>query len=104
MAGQMSRLWQPSVTASWVRDFGGFDAGHAWVVNFVVVVLLSGIGTCLLSARPVLVRICVAVGAMLCKVNWALIQDFGIFGGVGTDPNSMVPMMLAITAGYPGMI
>lgn len=41
MADQMSQLPQPCVTASWVRDFGSFDASHAWAVNFVVVAYCS---------------------------------------------------------------
>ena len=29
-----------------------------------------------------------------------LVQDFGFFGGLGTDPNSMIPMVLVVVAGY----
>ena len=29
-----------------------------------------------------------------------LIEDFGFFGGLGTDPNSMIPMALVVVAGY----
>jgi cytochrome oxidase Cu insertion factor (SCO1/SenC/PrrC family) len=29
-----------------------------------------------------------------------LIEDFGFFGGLGTDPNSMIPMLLLIVAGF----
>jgi cytochrome oxidase Cu insertion factor (SCO1/SenC/PrrC family) len=29
-----------------------------------------------------------------------LIEDLGIFGGLGTDPNSMIPMALILLAGY----
>jgi hypothetical protein len=28
-----------------------------------------------------------------------LIEDLGIFGGLGTDPNSMIPMALILLAG-----
>lgn len=104
MAGQMSQLPQPSVTASWARDFGTFDASHVWAVNFSVVILLLGIGTCFLSARPVVVRTGVVVAAILCLATWVLIQDFGFLGGVGTDPNSMVPMALVFTSGYLAII
>ena len=37
---------------------------------------------------------------MLCLADWVLIEDFGFFGGVGTDPNSMIPMALVFVAGY----
>ena len=32
-----------------------------------------------------------------------LIEDLGFLGGVGTDPNSMIPMSLVFTAGYLAM-
>jgi cytochrome oxidase Cu insertion factor (SCO1/SenC/PrrC family) len=36
----------------------------------------------------------------LCLADWVLIEDFGIFGGLGTDPNSMIPIILLVGAGY----
>jgi cytochrome oxidase Cu insertion factor (SCO1/SenC/PrrC family) len=38
--------------------------------------------------------------AALCLADWVLVQDFGFFGGLGTDPNSMIPMALLAIAGY----
>ncbi len=32
--------------------------------------------------------------------DWVLIEDFGFFGGLGTDPNSMIPFVLLAVAGY----
>ena len=104
MESQMAQLSQPSFTASWVRSFGNFDATHGWIVNFVVVVLLLGIGACFLSGRPRLVRAGVVVGGVLCLATWVLVQDFGFLGGVGTDPNSMIPMALVFTSGYVAMV
>ena len=37
---------------------------------------------------------------MLCLADWVLVQDFGFFGGLGTDPNSMIPTILLLAAGY----
>jgi cytochrome oxidase Cu insertion factor (SCO1/SenC/PrrC family) len=31
---------------------------------------------------------------------WVLVQDLGVFGGLGTDPNSMIPLILLVLAGY----
>ncbi len=104
MVQQMAQVSQPSVTASWVRSFGSFQAGHGWLVNVVVVVLLVGVGTCFLSGDRRAVRIGVIVGAVLCLADWVLVQDFGFFGGVGTDPNSMIPMALVFTGGYVAMV
>ena len=104
MVRQMSQVSQPSVFASWVRWFGGFQAGHGWLVNLVVVVLLLGVGAAFVSGRPRVARVGVIVGALLCLATWVLVQDFGFFGGLGTDPNSMVPMALIFTGGYLAMV
>ena len=37
---------------------------------------------------------------MLCLADWVLVEDFGFFGGLGTDPNSMIPLALLGVAGY----
>jgi cytochrome oxidase Cu insertion factor (SCO1/SenC/PrrC family) len=103
MVSQMSQVPQPSVFASWVRSFGSFQAGHGWLVNFVVVVLLIGVGAAFLSGNLRVVRVGVIVGSVFCLATWVLVQDFGFFGGLGTDPNSMVPMALLFTGGYVAM-
>ena len=33
-----------------------------------------------------------------------LVQDLGIFGGLGTDPNSMIPFALLVLAGYLALL
>ncbi len=104
MAQQMAQVSQPSVTASWVRSFASFQAGHGWLVNLVVVVALLGVGSCLLSGKPGVVRVGVIVGSVFCLATWVLVQDFGFFGGVGTDPNSMIPMALVFGGGYLAMV
>ena len=103
MLDQMSQVSQPSVFASWVRSFGSFQAGHAWLVNFVVVALLIGVGAAFLSGNLRVVRAGVIVGSVFCAATWVLIQDFGFFGGLGTDPNSMVPMAALFIGGYVAM-
>ncbi len=104
MVQQMSQVSQPSVFSSWVRSFAGFQAGHAWAVNFVIVVLLIGIGVSLFSNNPAVLRTGLAFGAVLCLATWILIQDFGFFGGVGTDPNSMIPLAFIVGGGYLGTV
>jgi hypothetical protein len=97
MADQRSQPAQSSVVASWARDFGSFDASQAWAVN--VVVLPPRIGTRFLPAQPKMVRVGVVVGAALGLGTPVMIPDFGVLGGVGTDPNSMVPMALVFFSG-----
>ncbi len=41
---------------------------------------------------------------MLCLADWVLVEDLGFLGGVGTDPNSMLPMALVFVAGYVAMV
>ncbi len=101
---QMSRVSQPSVFASWVRSFGSFQAGHAWLVNMVIVVLLVGVGAAFLSSNIRVVRVGVIIGSVFCLATWVLIQDFGFFGGLGTDPNSMIPMALVFAGGYLAVV
>jgi cytochrome oxidase Cu insertion factor (SCO1/SenC/PrrC family) len=38
--------------------------------------------------------------AVLCVADWLLVEDLGFFGGLGTDPNSMIPLLLLVVAGY----
>jgi cytochrome oxidase Cu insertion factor (SCO1/SenC/PrrC family) len=104
MVQQMSQVSQPSFLASWVRSFAGFQAGHAWAVNFVVVVLLVGIGISFFSANMRVLRIGLTAAAVLCLAVWVLIQDLGFLGGVGTDPNSMIPMAFIFTGGYLAVV
>jgi len=100
MVDQMGQVSQPSLFSSWVRSFASFDATHGWAVNFVVVVALIAIGACFVSGRTRLLRAGVIAGVVLCIADWILVQDLGFFGGVGTDPNSMIPMAVVFTAGY----
>ena len=104
MTNQMAQVPQPSVLASWVRSFGSFDAAHGWAVNLAVVVGLVGVGVCFLSGRPRLLRAGVIVGAVICLADWVLVQDLGFLGGVGTDPNSMIPMIAIFSAGYVAVV
>jgi cytochrome oxidase Cu insertion factor (SCO1/SenC/PrrC family) len=100
MVHAMSRTPQPHVLSSWVGSFEAFDAAHGWGVNLFVVVALAAVGGALVSARPRVTRIAVGATIALCLADWVLVEDFGFFGGVGTDPNSMVPITLMCVAGY----
>jgi cytochrome oxidase Cu insertion factor (SCO1/SenC/PrrC family) len=53
---------------------------------------------------PWLIRGGVLGLAVLCLADWVLVQDFGFFGGLGTDPNSMIPMALLAIAGYLALV
>jgi cytochrome oxidase Cu insertion factor (SCO1/SenC/PrrC family) len=40
----------------------------------------------------------------VCMADWVLIEDFGFFGGLGTDPNSMIPFALLAAGGYLALL
>jgi len=103
MVQQMSRTPQPTFLASWVASFGAFDSAHGSAVNLFLVTCLAAIGIAFLTRRPSVVRVAVIAGTVLCLADWVLVEDFGFFGGVGTDPNSMIPMALIFIAGYVAM-
>jgi cytochrome oxidase Cu insertion factor (SCO1/SenC/PrrC family) len=96
----MAQTPQPGWLASLLRSFASFDAANATAVNAVVVAALAAIGLALLSGRERLVRPALAGAFVLCLADWVLVQDLGVLGGVGTDPNSMIPTLLLISAGY----
>ncbi|MBO0729312.1 MAG: SCO family protein [Acidimicrobiaceae bacterium] len=96
----MSQTSQPHWLSSWVASFGSFDAGHGWAVNLFAVVALAAIGVAFITAHPRVIRRAVVAATLLCLADWVLVQDLGFLGGVGTDPNSMIPMILVFVAGY----
>jgi cytochrome oxidase Cu insertion factor (SCO1/SenC/PrrC family) len=100
MLDQMAQTPQPHLLASWLRTFAGFDSAHGWAVNLFVVVALAVVGTAFLTARRRVVRGALLAAVVLCLADWTLVQDLGFLGGLGTDPNSMVPMALVLVAGY----
>ena len=104
MAKQMAQISQPAFFSSLVRSFGSFDAAHGWSVNLVAVLCLLGIGLCFVSGDRRLLRIGVLAGATVCVLDWIFVEDLGFFGGVGTDPNSMIPMASLFIVGYLAVV
>jgi cytochrome oxidase Cu insertion factor (SCO1/SenC/PrrC family) len=124
MIHSMAQTPQPSVVARWVASFASFTAAHGFAVNLVAVIAMALIGAGLLAAartgqlpgqddqasapprwalvrgRPWPVQLTMIVLIVFCLADWVLIEDFGFFGGLGTDPNSMIPLLLVSVAGY----
>ena len=71
-----------------------FDAAHGWAVNLFAVVSLAAIGALFLTGRRRLVLGALVALGVFGLADWVLVEDLGFFGGVGTDPNSMLPMVL----------
>ncbi len=104
MVRLMAQTSQPAVVSSAVRAFGRVDASHGWAVNLIVVALLAVVGLALSTGRSRVVRPAVYVAVVLCIADWVFVQDLGFFGGVGTDPNSMVPTVLVLLSAYLAMV
>ena len=100
MITQMTQLSQPHVIAAVVSAFGSFDTAHGFAVNLFVVIALAALGAGLLIPRPAVARAAVIAASVLCLAVWVLIQDLGFLGGLGTDPNSMIPTIILLAAGY----
>jgi cytochrome oxidase Cu insertion factor (SCO1/SenC/PrrC family) len=100
MVQQMSGTPQPHVLSALLARFGSFVVSNGFAVNLVVVIALAAMGAIFLTGKPRLVRYAMWFGIVLCLADWVLVQDFGFLGGLGTDPNSMIPFILLFSAGY----
>jgi cytochrome oxidase Cu insertion factor (SCO1/SenC/PrrC family) len=100
MTNTMAQTSQPGFLSAWINSFTAFDEAHGFAVNLFVVAALAVTGTAFLSGRPRLIRPVLIGFIVLCLADWVLVEDLGFLGGLGTDPNSMIPMVLLATAGY----
>ena len=100
MVQQMSSTSQPHFLSALLARFGSFSASNGFAVNLVVVIALAAMGAIFLTGKPRLVRWAVWFGIAFCVADWVLVQDLGFLGGLGTDPNSMIPWILLFSAGY----
>jgi cytochrome oxidase Cu insertion factor (SCO1/SenC/PrrC family) len=100
MVQTMAQTPQPRVIADLVSGFGSFTGRHGFAVNLFVVVVLGVIAVAFIAGQPALTRPALAAFVALCVADWVLVEDMGIFGGLGTDPNSMIPMALLAAGGY----
>jgi cytochrome oxidase Cu insertion factor (SCO1/SenC/PrrC family) len=100
MTQSMAGTSQPHVLVSWISAFTAFDEAHGFAVNLFAVMALAAVGIAFCSGRPRLIRPALVGFTVLCLADWVLIEDLGFLGGLGTDPNSMIPFVLLAVAGY----
>ena len=100
MTQLMAGTSQPGFLSAWVSAFTAFDEAHGFAVNLFVVAALAITGAAFLSGQPRLIRPVLIGFSVLCLADWVLIEDLGFLGGLGTDPNSMIPFVLLAAAGY----
>jgi hypothetical protein len=101
--GSMAQMNQPAPLHDLVGWFAGVVAAHGFAVNLVAVVILAAAGASLLTGRRDIIRPVVGAVIGFCLADWVLVQDFGVFGGLGTDPNSMLPQAVILAAGLLAM-
>jgi cytochrome oxidase Cu insertion factor (SCO1/SenC/PrrC family) len=69
------------------------------LVNAALIAMLVGLGLgLLLDVSP---RAMCVVAGVVCGLAWWLGQGLGVFGGVGTDPNSGLVLIVFLAAGWP---
>jgi cytochrome oxidase Cu insertion factor (SCO1/SenC/PrrC family) len=100
MVQTMASTPQPGFLSTWINAFASFDAAHGFAVNLFLVAALAVTGAAFLTGQPRLIRPVLIAFTVLCIADWVLIEDLGFLGGLGTDPNSMIPMALLAVAGY----
>src|SRR5690242_11896520 len=104
MVKEMADTQQPHFLSSLLSGFASFATRYGFAVNLVVVIALAAIGAAFLTGRPWLVRYAMWFGIAFCLADWVLVQDLGFLGGLGTDPNSMIPLILLFSAGYLALV
>jgi cytochrome oxidase Cu insertion factor (SCO1/SenC/PrrC family) len=103
MIQSMAAQSQPTGIADLLSGFASVVRSHGFAVNLLAVVVLAALGVGLGSARPALARVALIGLAVFGLADWVLVQDLGVLGGLGTDPNSMIPMFLLAAAGFQAL-
>ncbi len=99
MVGQMATTHQPHALSSLLSSFESFDIAHGWGVNLFAVVALLVLGASFVSGRPAAIRPALIALVVVGLADWVLVEDLGIWGGTGTDVNSMLPLLLLAWTG-----
>ena len=103
MVQQMAVISQPHLIGTLVSGFSALARAHGFAVNLVAVIVMGAVAVAFLvgglAGRRELARPAVVAFLALGLADWVLVEDLGFFGGLGTDPNSMIPFaLLAVTA------
>ena len=97
---------QPAAFLTPITGAGQLAQSQPVVVNAAVLVILVTVGAgLLLSSASTSVSSAstfVTAGITVCLATWWLAQDFGVLGGLATDPNTALPLAVVLAAGWPG--
>ena len=100
MIQSMTQASQPRFLHDLVSGFESVVRGNGFAVNLVTVIALAAIGVAFLTGRREVIRPALAAFVLLCLADWVLVEDFGFLGGLGTDPNNMIPLALLAGGGW----
>jgi cytochrome oxidase Cu insertion factor (SCO1/SenC/PrrC family) len=107
MIESMAGTSQPHFLEVLVSGFANFTVAHGFAVNLVAVIALAAIGAAMTAAAlrrdARLALIAVIAATVFGLADWVLVEDLGFLGGLGTDPNNMIPLILLFTVGYLGI-
>jgi cytochrome oxidase Cu insertion factor (SCO1/SenC/PrrC family) len=100
MAADMASVKQPALTEWAVRSFGDLTAHAPLLVNGFFVVAFGLTGAFLFSNSERRLRQARVLGGVTAVIAWVFVENLGLFGGLSTDPNTMVPLfglLIALT-------
>lgn len=107
MITSMTGTPQPHVLEAIVSWFASVTVAHGFAVNLVAVLVLGLTGAAMVAAAlrsdARLAAIAVTAATVFCLADWVLVEDLGFLGGLGTDPNNMIPIAIVLIAGYLGL-
>jgi cytochrome oxidase Cu insertion factor (SCO1/SenC/PrrC family) len=92
-ANQQPQLFRQPIASA--ADAAG---RHPVAVNALLVAALLIVGVGLILSRA---SGWVLAGLLLCTATWWLAQDFGVLGGMATDPNTAFPLGLLLVCALP---
>jgi cytochrome oxidase Cu insertion factor (SCO1/SenC/PrrC family) len=111
MVSAMAGTPQPHALSALLRGFASVATSAGLAINLIAVLALALTGAAFLAGafapgvrlsavRSLVVRPGLILLLVVCLADWVFIEDFGFLGGLGTDPNSMIPVALLAIAGY----
>ena len=106
LGGMSAGTAPPGLVTRMLNGFGNLQQSHAFAVNLTVVALLAAlgagivIGTARHGSRPWLLRAMVVAAVVACLADRVFVENLGVLGGLGTDPDSMPPLALLVAGGY----
>lgn len=100
MLDQMRHVSQPAALSSLLGAVAHLAGDFPVEINLAVVVTMLAVAAGLATGRkgPAFAGL-VGLSA-LAALTWVAVQDLGVLGGTGTDPNSMPPLVALAVAGY----